>query len=80
MLARPPDTNELIERARQGDDSARQRLLQRHHDRLRRMIVLRLDRRMAARVSPSDVIQDVLVEANEKLSDYLEHRPLPFYP
>jgi RNA polymerase sigma-70 factor (ECF subfamily) len=44
------------------------------------MISLRIDPRLAARVDPSDVIQETLAEASQKLSDYLRDRPLPFYP
>src|SRR5262249_6811665 len=52
----------------------------RHRGRLRKMIAFHLDRRLAARVDPSDVVQEALVDAADKLSDYLRHRPLPFYP
>jgi RNA polymerase sigma-70 factor (ECF subfamily) len=41
---------------------------------------LRLDRRLAARVDPSDVVQESLIDAAGKLSDYLRTRPMPFYP
>jgi RNA polymerase sigma-70 factor (ECF subfamily) len=44
------------------------------------MVALHLDRRLAARIDPSDVVQEVLVDAAGKLSDYLRDRPLPFYP
>jgi RNA polymerase sigma-70 factor (ECF subfamily) len=44
------------------------------------MIALRLDRRLAARIDPSDVVQEALMDAAEKLSDYLRQQPLPFYP
>ena len=73
------DTDELLDRAGLGDDAARQQLLERHRDRLRRMVALRLDRRLAARVDPSDVVQESLAEAARSLSDYLSRRPLPFY-
>lgn len=74
------DSEELIVRARRGDSAARQQLLVRYRDRLRRMVAVRLDRRLAARLDPSDVVQEALLDAAQKLSDYLEHRPVPFYP
>ena len=36
--------------------------------------------RLAARVDPSDVVQEALAEADRRLDDYLRDRPLPFYP
>jgi RNA polymerase sigma-70 factor (ECF subfamily) len=80
MVPRDADTEELIARASRGDSSARQQLLVQHRDRLCRMVAARLDRRLAARVDPSDVVQEALLEASLKLSDYLRLRPLPFYP
>jgi RNA polymerase sigma-70 factor (ECF subfamily) len=80
MTPRQPDTDELVLRSARGDDSARQALLVRHRDRLRRMIGIRLDRRLLGRLDPSDVVQEVLIEAHEKLNDYLREQPLPFYP
>jgi RNA polymerase sigma-70 factor (ECF subfamily) len=75
-----PSTEELVERAGAGDREARQQLLVRHRKRLRQMIALRMDRRLAARVDPSDVVQEALTDAAQELSDYLRTRPLPFYP
>src|SRR6516162_7536610 len=80
MAPRPPDTDELIRLSARGDDAARQDLLARHRGRLRRMIGVRLDRRLLARVDPSDVVQEVLMEAHNRLGDYLRDQPLPFYP
>jgi RNA polymerase sigma-70 factor (ECF subfamily) len=75
-----PDTEELLDRAGMGDRLARQELLARHRTRLRQMVELRIDRRMAARVDPSDVVQDALADAAGRLSEYLKTRPIPFYP
>src|SRR5262249_55578651 len=47
---------------------------------LRRMVAVRLDPRVAARLDPSDVVQEALLEAARKLPDYLRERPVPFYP
>jgi len=70
----------LIGQARRGDAAACQELLARHRARLRQMVALRLDRRLAARVDPSDVVQEAFADAARKLPDYLRERPLPFYP
>jgi len=80
MQASSPDTDELLARAAQGDDRAVGALMARHRQRLRRMIAVRLDARVVHRVDPSDVVQESLVEASQKLPHYLEAPPLPFYP
>src|SRR5579864_8142010 len=80
MADRPPDTEWLIEQASRGHSAACQQLLMRHRDRLRRMVAFRLDKRLAARVDPSDVVQETLAVAAKKLPGYLRDRPLPFYP
>jgi len=72
-------THELVDRARRGDEVARQHLLEHYRGYLKRMVAVRLDRRLAARVDPSDVVQETLVEAARRLDDYLREPPLPFY-
>jgi RNA polymerase sigma-70 factor, ECF subfamily len=74
------DTEVLLQRAGQGDPSAREALLARYRSRLRQMVAFRLDRRLAARIDPSDVVQEALLEAAARLSEYLRGRPIPFYP
>jgi len=73
------ETQELIARAKQGDADAVARLLDRHRDALRRMIDLRLDRQIERRVDASDIVQDVLVDANRRLASYLESPDMPFH-
>jgi RNA polymerase sigma-70 factor (ECF subfamily) len=80
MSTNPPDTEELLRQAGRGNRQAREGLLARHRDRLRKMVAWRLDRRLAARVDPSDVVQEVLAEASRKMERYLRERPLPFFP
>jgi RNA polymerase sigma-70 factor (ECF subfamily) len=75
-----PDTQEYVARARRGDAAAREQLLGRHRDRLCRMVAFRLDPRLAARIDPSDVVQEAILDASQRLSEYLEEQPLPFYP
>ena len=75
-----PDTDQLLEQVRRNDRDARGRLLQRHRGRLRALIALRMDPRLAARIDPSDVVQEALAEADRRLAAYIRTRPLPFYP
>ncbi len=72
-------TQELLAGARQGDADAVNRLLDRHREALRRMIQLRLDRKISRRVDASDIVQDVLIEANRRLDAYLENPAMPFH-
>lgn len=72
-------TQELIIAAQQGDDRATERLLDRHRVSLRQMIEMRLDRRIRQRVDASDIVQDVLIEANRRLKDYLKDPAMPFH-
>lgn len=67
-----------LEKTRLGDGEARERLLSTHRNALRRMIALRLDPAIAARLDASDVVQDVLIEADRRLTDYLKDPKLPF--
>ena len=74
-----PEIEELLRNA-SGGGLAFQHLLERHRDRLRRMVAVRLDSRLAPVVDPSDVVQEALADASRKLDDFLRERPLPFYP
>jgi RNA polymerase sigma-70 factor, ECF subfamily len=75
-----PDTDELLRRCADGDPSATAKLLDRHRDRLRRLVAIRVDTRIKARIDPSDVVQETLATAHRQLPEYLSKRPLPFYP
>jgi RNA polymerase sigma-70 factor (ECF subfamily) len=73
-----PETEGLLAQARQGEPEAVERLLAAHREPLRRMIGLRLDPALAARVDASDIVQDVLLEAHRRLADYLRNPAMPF--
>jgi RNA polymerase sigma-70 factor (ECF subfamily) len=79
MVPNSPETQQLLDQVRQGDESAVERLLTVHREPLRRMVSLRLDPALAARVDASDIVQDVLLEAHRRLKDYLLHPALPFH-
>ncbi|MEZ6136535.1 MAG: sigma-70 family RNA polymerase sigma factor [Pirellulaceae bacterium] len=72
-------TEQLLAEARTGDARAIDQLLDRHRDKLRRMIDLRLDKQIAQRVDVSDIVQEVLVEVNRRLEDYLANPIMDFH-
>jgi RNA polymerase sigma-70 factor (ECF subfamily) len=82
-VARSDDEEEIsrrLEKAARGDRAAWGAVLTGHRDRLRRMVVLRLDRRLQGRIDPSDVIQDAYLEAARRLPEYLrEKAPMPLF-
>jgi RNA polymerase sigma-70 factor (ECF subfamily) len=79
MNDHPAETEQLLERAAAGDAASWGELLQRHQERLRRMVALRLDSRLRGRVDFQDVLQEVFVQALAHRDDYLHRRPAPFY-
>jgi RNA polymerase sigma-70 factor (ECF subfamily) len=76
---RDPDSLRTLARAAAGDAESWRALLDRHHDRLRRMVVLRLDPRLQGRVDPSDVLQEVYCDAATQLAQYLNNPEVPFF-
>ena len=72
------ETKRLLMKISSGDRDAFDDLFARHRNDLRRAVQLRLDRRLRARVDPSDLIQEAQMEAFKRLDDFLERRPMPF--
>jgi RNA polymerase sigma-70 factor (ECF subfamily) len=72
-------TIELLDRARRGEKDAVDGLLDRHRAALRRAVHLRLNRALARRVDASDIVQEVLLEANRRLQEYLASPKVPFH-
>src|SRR3989304_10620359 len=71
---------QLLHQAAQGDAGAAEALLASQRSKLKTMIQARLDRRIAGRVDPSDVVQEVMITALSRLPQYFEEQPLPLYP
>ena len=72
-------TRELLAAARDGDRDAVEGLMDRHRDALRKLVHHRMDRAIGRRVDASDVVQDVLLEASNRLANYLDQPTLPFH-
>lgn len=79
MVGDDSETIHKLQRARLGDPGAFGDLLARHHERLRRMVAVRLDPRLQGRIDAEDVIQETFLEATERLPDYLVEPKLPFF-
>ena len=78
MVRQEERTAELLANAKGGNEDAVNSLFKRQRDVLRRQIQLRLDKRIQRRVGVSDIVQDVLIEANRRLVAYLENPKMPF--
>ena len=79
MWSNAPQTEELLAMAQTGDRSAVNQLLERHRNSLRQLVRIRLDQKIRGRVGISDVVQDVLVEANRRFKRYLANPVMPFH-
>jgi RNA polymerase sigma-70 factor (ECF subfamily) len=77
-----PDSTEtcsLLERIGQGDRQSLEILLARHRPGLHTFVSVRLGARLAARVDPSDVVQEAQMEIARRIDDFLRRRPMPFH-
>src|SRR5688500_17545682 len=79
MWPTPEQTDRLLDDARDGKAGAVDDLLGRFREPLRRVIDLRLDPVLGRRVDASDIVQDVLIEANQRLTEYLKSPAMPFH-
>jgi RNA polymerase sigma-70 factor (ECF subfamily) len=75
----PDQTEDLLRQVRDGDSQAVNRLIERHRQAVHRLVQIRLDQKILRRVDVSDVVQEVLVEANRRLHDYLGNPVMPFH-
>jgi RNA polymerase sigma-70 factor (ECF subfamily) len=73
------ETRGLLARVRQGDREAFDLLFTHYQKYLHRVVALRLDPQLRARIDPSDVVQETQIEAFQRLQSFLEQdSTLPF--
>jgi RNA polymerase sigma-70 factor (ECF subfamily) len=72
-------TQDLLRGVENGDPAAMNQLMDRHREAVRRMVQMRLDQALSRRVDASDVVQDVLLEASQRLTDYIRSPSVPFH-
>jgi hypothetical protein len=75
----PSETVRLLERLRARDRRALADLFERHRDRLRRMVELRMDVRLQGRIDASDVLQDGFIDVTKRVESYLSDSRLPVF-
>jgi RNA polymerase sigma-70 factor (ECF subfamily) len=74
------DEAQQIERLRAGDDEIFGPLFERYREKLRRMVQFRLHPRLVGRIDPDDVVQDVFLDARQRLYAFrADSRSLPFW-
>jgi RNA polymerase sigma-70 factor (ECF subfamily) len=67
------------ERASHGDKAALNLLFEHYRERLRRMVMVRLDPRLQGRVDASDVIQEAYIEATRRVEEFSGDPSASFY-
>jgi RNA polymerase sigma-70 factor (ECF subfamily) len=72
MLSAPNDSPDKTRRCNELESLFRQ-----HAERLKRSIRVHIDPRLAGRVDPSDVVQDVFLEAASRYADYQRQPTMP---
>jgi RNA polymerase sigma-70 factor (ECF subfamily) len=72
-------TDDLLRRAKAGDAAALGALFAHYRDRLRKMVRIRLDRRMAGRLDASDVLQEAFLDLARRFPEYAAAPAVPFY-
>ena len=73
------EQDEDVARLKAGGQDALAELFQEHRSRLRRMVEMRLDPRLAKRVDASDVLQDGFVDVSNRLDEFLENPGMPVF-
>ncbi len=79
MTSEETEYDPLIQRALAGEEAALAELFDAHRRRLERMVNLRMDRRLHARVDASDVLQEAYIDLAQQLPDYAEQQKFPFF-
>lgn len=72
------DCLELAELVIGGDETASTKLFDGFRAYVTRFIDLRLDSALRTRVDAADIYQDTIVEANRRLAEFVERKPMPF--
>jgi RNA polymerase sigma-70 factor (ECF subfamily) len=79
MSGEDVEVDDVLCRARAGDPQVLAALFDCYNRRLRHMVRLRLDRRLAGRLDASDVLQEAYLEADKRFAEYLREPAIPVF-
>ena len=79
MVDSENETQALLRLVSLGHEGAAARLLNLHRKRLKKMVSCRIDQEVAVRHDPSDVVQETILSAANRLQEYLKKQSVPFY-
>ena len=77
MSTQPPSEAHMTELVCTGNPAALGEVFTHYRDRLRRMVVIRMDRRLQGRIDPSDVLQEAHFDAAGRLEEYVRDTKVP---
>jgi RNA polymerase sigma-70 factor (ECF subfamily) len=78
MTIPPHDSDSCETRVRRGDRDALATLFAAQEARLRRWVQMRLDSRLQGRLSPSDIVQEIYLAAEQRLEHFQTLPEMPF--
>lgn len=73
------DVQELVRRIAAGDQHALAEAFTHYRNRLRRMVLLRMDRRLQGRVDASDILQEAYLDVARRAAEYAANPTLPLF-
>ena len=82
MMDESHETENMLDLLRRGVEGDRQVLSEvwdRHRERLRRVVKLRMDRRLQGRVDPSDVLQEAFIDFASRAAEYVDRPEMPLF-
>jgi RNA polymerase sigma-70 factor (ECF subfamily) len=80
MADESSDVQEWMRRIAAGDQQALAEAFTRYRSRLRRMVLLRMDRRLQGRVDASDILQEAYLDAARRAAEYAADPTMPLFP
>jgi RNA polymerase sigma-70 factor (ECF subfamily) len=79
MNGESQETIDTLRRGISGDQQALSELWDRHRERLRRLVKLRMDRRLQGRIDASDVLQEAFIDFASRAEEYANDPTMPFF-